>query len=318
MYATGSCATHKDLMDAVSTFAVANAGFTETVRRSVVLNDFLSGFVPVSYTVLCLSKGVDHFWFASAAGLTTFRGYHARNNDGSGYGDASDRCPWEFSAGIVLAPFLSYHLFTEGNAIHVAGQGSSGGFVHFNFGNLIKYGTFDGGAYMLGMRNNTASLQTVTDPNLNAPNFYLTGGPNSYGDFNSPISLVRVALGTNKYAKSWVSSPGNSPSGVSVFYITGITVELARSILRDTPSEFNGRASGIRFECFVDDAVSMGGTTDLWRPLGYVPNIRAINITNLNPLDIVNTDWMVFPLNAKVGVVGAQTNTYGWGWAVRK
>jgi hypothetical protein len=52
--------------------------------------------------------------------------------------------------------------------------------------------------------------------------------------------------------------------------------------------------------------------------MGYVPNLRLINIALLNPKDVVNTDWMVFPLQSKTGLSGSYAKTLNYGWAVRK
>jgi len=315
MHATGNASTTTNLMTALSAFAVANAGFTQTVSRAVAIPDPNGTGSTNPYNVICLSKGTDNFWFAFSDSYPLMLGFHSLNRDGVAYGDVSGvRAPGDFKVNNFVGPFTSYDFFTEGTVVHCAAQMSSGAYQHFTFGNLTKYGTWTGGAFMLG----SESAPAYTNDSSFNQSHYLVGSPGGTQLLGDYASHVYIPFGSRNYGTFWGGLNAVQDQTTVNLHAFGNTVEMANSILRDQPNAFNNRATGVRMEVFLADNVVYGGNTNLWLPIGYVPNLRAINITNLNARDVVNNDWMVFPLQSKTGIANVASNTFGYGWAVKQ
>lgn len=318
-YATGSATTIANAMDAMSTFAQANAGMTESKRRTEnILN---RAGVSESMTVICLTKGTSNWWFAY--GATDCLSLLADTNNGTVFATTGGVQATVSRIWPISPPFTSYHLFTEGTVVHVAFEMSSGAWAHLNFGDITKYGTWTGGSY-IGFTNADGGAATSFLGNPSLAGFNGIFGEvinNPFGaGSNSLTSKIRVTKGSRNYGNfDGASTLSVNDTATTPCCALALTNGVGDTLTRDQPNIFNNRAMGPRLECFISDtSVIFTGGTNLWLPLGYVPNIRFINVALLNPKDLINTDWMTFPLQAKVGSSGNFAYTFNYGIAVRK
>lgn len=318
-YATGSATTIPNLMDAMSTFAQANTGMTETIRRTETIKNRAN--VNESMTVICLTKGTSRWWFAY--GATDVQAFLA---------DGATGTVWFVTGGVqapsvsrlwpIAPPFTSYHLFTEGTVVHLAIEMSSGAWTHLNFGDITKYGTWTGGSY-IGVVNAETNISSFFGNANSAGINGLFGeiGASPFGTgHGSTTGKIRIVKGTRNYGNLDGASTVTVDDAITTPVTSlGFTSGVIDTLTRDTPNVFNNRVTGPRLEVFVSDAASIfAGGTGLWLPIGFIPNIRIINIALLNPKDVVNTDWMTFPIQAKTGLAANYASTFNNGWAVRK
>lgn len=318
-YATGSAATIPNVMDAMSTFAQANAGMTESKRRTE--NIINHAGASESMTVICLTKGTSNWWFAY--GATDCQGFLADTNNGTVYHNTAGVQSSVTRIFPIAAPFTSYHLFTEGSVVHVAFEMSSGAWTHLNFGDITKYGAWTGGSY-LGVDNQDLSGAGLTTFFGNGVGNAIFGGVNNFNPFgagdSAQASKIRITKGSRSYGVfDGAPNLATNDGGTTPCCALAVTAGVIDALTRDSPNIFNNRAMGPRLEVFVSDtSVIFAGGTNQWLPIGFIPNIRFINVALLNPKDLINTDWMAFPIQSKTGSVGNFQKTSGAGLAVRK
>lgn len=319
-YATGSGTTIASVMDAMSLFAQANAGMTESIRRTETIHNRAG--VNESMTVICLTKGASNWWFAY--GATDCQGFLADSNAGTVFTVTGGiQAPSITRIWPITPPYTSYHLMTEGTVVHVAFEMSSGAWAHLNFGDLTKYGTWTGGSF-LGATNADGGATTSFFGIAGVPGFNGIFGEtqaNPSGAGSSTLtSKIRMVKGTRNYGNlDGYTVIGTNDAVTTPCCALGLSTGHSDMLVRDQPNIFNNRSMGPRLEVFASDtSVIFTGGTNLWLPIGYVPNIRFINVALLNPKDLINTDWMTFPLQSKIGLASTYANTLNYGIAVRK
>lgn len=321
-YATGSGATIASVMDAMSLFAQTNAGMTESVRRAETIHNRLG--VNETMTVICLTKGSSNWWFAY--GPTDLQSFLADTNGGAVFGTTGGtQAPSISRVWPVAPPFTSYHLFTEGTVVHVAFEMSSGAWAHLNFGDVTKYGTWTGGSYISVTNAGDNGIDATSATFLNSAT--LIGFQGLFGELGSngsghtqSTSKIRITKGARTYGNfNYNSQIGLNDGATTPVCALALTPGVSDMLTRDQPNIFNNRAMGPRLELFVSDTnIIFAGGTNLWLPIGFIPNLRFINIALLNPKDLINTDWMTFPLQAKVGLLNQFAGSGNYGIAVRK
>lgn len=312
MYATGSATTVANAIAALIAFAVANAGMTQTVNRTERIP--IDSLDPLDdYTVFCLTKGTRHWFFRHR--VNRLFGFPCSSNAGGDWAAITNRPVSDTELTPIFAPFSSYHLFTEGTVVHMALEMSNGSWTHINFGEVTKYGAFTGGHY-LGLTNTPTDISLGPDPSGNSHQ-YLFGPPVGVNVL-AGLKPSRIYLPYN--GKQYASFGGtiltedlDYSNALAIAWTPGANDR----VLRDQPNAANGRALAPRIEMYIADNAPAG--SGLWRSLGYLPNIRPINIEGFNAKDVVNTDWMVFPTQAKNAfLIDTYANSYYRGWAVQK
>jgi hypothetical protein len=308
-YATGSATTTANLMDAVLAFAVANAGMTEVVRRTETISS-------ISRTVVCLQKGSSYFWFYWSS--NEVRGMPATGSGGSTWATVTGR-PTNDSRLFPLAePYTSYHLFTEGNVVHAAFETSAGWWQHMSFGNITKVGSWTGGHYVY-MQNVDVSASFFNNP-VSSEHRWLF---KSLG--MSTSSSINFTSGQGSFihavhnSKNYGAFDGSSTThtNYNTIHPSGFMVGIFDQVLTCAPSAFNNRSPAFPVNIFLRDNAS--GGSNLLRLAGSVPSVRILNIKNLNAKDLINTDWMVFPLQSKnLGSSGNYVNSGNYGVAYKK
>lgn len=318
-YSSGTAASVDALMLAVVTFAVANAGMTVAVSRTETIN-------AESCSVRCLSKGGKYWWLAWST--TQAYGKPSDASTGSTWDTLTSQPPSAYRAqwNPLAAPFLAYHLFTEGTVVWASAQQTNGAWTHLCFGEVTKFGTWTGGQFvnmtcLTWAYDNFPGLTGMTTPQISS--FGACAGMNvsqatgSTGYNNGGSFMYAPKNGADFATAQRDEGSVTSPVLNKLIYIGGAhdTMHQADRFQRASLNSFNGRAPALEMVVAMRDP-----TSDLYEPMGRIPNVRFINMTHFNAGDTVNTDWMVFPVN-KFGEGGVylQYQASGiWGWAIKK
>lgn len=308
-YTTGSAATTAALIDTILSFAVAQLGATE-VHRGVDADDN-------SYTIICLAKGSSYWWFRVKANTV----YHmpcksGTFTGGSGWSDITDAPLYATLWSPITEPYTSYHLFSEGNVVHAVAEMSNGAYTMLSFGDIVKYDSWTGGAFsesFYGYTQHTSHYNSPTSafhghqfPGRASTVFASTGAGRMYLPYNG-----------KDYATFGYSLAGDA--NFNAIHATGWALDVYNGIISNSPNAFNNRTAGIPVNVFLYDDEPDPVGSDLYVPLGVIPGVRLINIQNLNPKDVINNDWMVFPIQSKnLGLLNSFVNTGNYGWALQQ
>lgn len=295
-YQTGVTSSRDDLISTLVSFLVAN-GFQAGPQWGVGSDNYYSvkkGDVYYNIQVPVAQNGYIY--------LNT--GLSAGEFDLTGQVLAS---PYSCRVDNLGGPHVGYHFFTDGFGVNVAVEVVTNVFVHFNFGELQKNGDFIGGQYVTGTSvgsygagwfdifnaYNTTTFET-TSVGSSVSNYSA-----AYGHVRTPIGGPTASLGRNVQAsRAWS---------------TGLADNAGRPLVQASPNAFNGRSVLVP----INIVQGSSGDTGPYYQLGTVGNARFLNIANLNPKEMVNTDWMVFPLSQKNGPGTSYINSANYGIAYR-
>jgi hypothetical protein len=324
-YQTGTSTSQQDLLDKLRTFATSN-GWTQdewdtsgkvlSMHRSTVYVHFrwdavaTTGGIAIYHSLGFISAGTD-VW---------------AHTDDSGVGQAnlspvtSERRVDRIGNG----PFTKYYFFESDTYIHVVLEYAPGLFRHFGAGILEKVGTWTGGEYATGsIWYNSAGVQDYPiDTRHSLP--WDASNSNAAND-NTTVhaeGMPGEPSGSTKWGVCWAgTTAGNDRAAVGrlnmVGGLRGGPVTAAFSWLPANPS--NGYIPLVPIPIFYRrDA---GGTPEKWYHLGFVPDVRVINIAHLEPgeeVTVGSDTWTMFPWIRKQYLkVNTDESWYG-GLAYRK
>lgn len=243
--------------------------------------------------------------------------------------------------GPMATSLYAYHLFSNGDFIHLVIEETPGRFRHLSLGFINKYGAFAGGQYLTAACP-IESFSTTPNP-FNTSNHSIPFGSNGQ-------SLSRSSLASNAYPGSYVradidgwtvgwrilstgywdaanldvygcstyANASNNRAG----YIGVSTQNSLNTLAHDlayhcAPQSYNGLSP--MMPCYV--GINRTPYVGTWTLLGEFPDVRFLNISNFNPGDelTLGTDvWKVFPLWNKAYTLGAEPISYDYGVAYRK
>lgn len=376
-YVTGASADINTLLTAIKNFAVANgwtANATDTFTLTFRTYGSNGGATHISTTSMISSvSGSDAYKNQSETSLVANRVVLTKN--GVSYqlfavnkklykngvnGTYACLEAWvcdSFAAGaaanlqtnnrkfVMVGPLptslYAYHLFSNGDFVHVVIEETPGRFRHLSFGFINKYGAFAGGQYL------TAGCPTespTTAPYaFNATNHMIPFGSNGQGPSRSalasngyPGTYVRAdidgwtvgwrLISTGSYTTEQLDAYGCSSyanaTNNRAGYIGSGTQNSLNTLAHDlayhcSPQSYNGLAPML--PCYV--GVNRTPYVGTWTLLGEFPDVRFLNISNFNPGDelILGTDvWKIFPLWNKAYTPGTEPISYDYGLAYRK
>lgn len=310
-----TAATIEDVIGAICSYAIANAGFTDA--GSTVVN---------TVTHRRISKGGIYwtFWKDGTSSLTRYRiacrmSYSiAPTVEPTTLNGQYDRSFCSFYN--FQGPFPNVYLFSEGSCVHCVVELTTGAFTHLSLGQITKTETFVGGEYFGGVyqENLTGSPQQYSFGGTNYGSLF--SGDNSRGTNYGGASFEAGAIrdlagkaayndyrdfpamgGTNLYPTDYRASNG------SMLY--GMTHE----IFRDAPNVATLRSPILPMYIFLRDP-----TSGLKRMSGYIPNVRLCPMKYLDNGETILNDWQVFPLVAKESDRYSYPTSGNWGVAYRK
>lgn len=316
-------------------FAVANAGFTDE-STVTISSDTL-------YRISKTTASIKTYWGMRFENVTST----TYSNDGVSARmmlalptaanfatvNVGQRYTTRMGTFNVAPTYTGYSFFTDGDSVFAVLEVTSGVFAHFAFGDIAKVGTWDGGAYLMGNSfqivgstwrdiiegsNNSSptvfgSRAILGNTNAGGANYirFNTGGADNtdftkFGgrDHASDGALVG-ASGTMPPNYNTVRSAGDTSSAVN---------DIWNRIQLNAPSEATFRSP------LLPIFISRQTTGDLgnFNMLGHVPNITTVNVSLLQPKDLINTDWRVFPMSSKTLDDTVATKSDIWGIAYKE
>jgi hypothetical protein len=314
-YQTGVSGSVGDLINAVAAFAVAN-GFESISQETIG-----------SYTVRKLRKDGVFFNFEMGSAGTNLRLNTATGVLGTGRieqepGAAKASC----KVTPIVGPHVGYHLFGDGQSVHVVVELVTGVFQHFSFGFITKAGNWTSGAFVSG---NNWSDQLIGNPSTLRPwdDGYHSrhfDGRQSYGPSSSAIntSAYERAHLRATYAGQDIadfgggSYQGNANSVYINSLVKGSFLSWGYELFEDSPNAWNTRTALIPIAMIIGSTYETNPAN--WLQVGVLPNAAGVNLLNLNPKETINSDWMVFPLCQKNGDGISYVNTQNVGMAYKK
>jgi hypothetical protein len=291
-YQTGTSSGVTDLLDKLEVFAAA-AGWT------IDLSDA---------TTLSLHKGAVYqnlFDGGTSIQMKGARGFSA----GSSW-DAQPTTDYRTQICSDLAgAFAAYHFFASANYIHVAVEVDPGMYRHFAFGELAKSSGYTGGQYSCATKTNGSSWSTALfsayeNTSNGADRFYLPGffidvdGVADWEHFNGMVAAGERQI----YSSDSYVLLGSSVDGI--LYWDWLN--------HCTPNSLNGLTAFVPIPVFIERG------SGFFSPLGYVRDIRLVNMVDLEPGQTVtlgSDEWLIFPALQKT--VGTP-NSGNWGYAYKK
>ena len=147
-----------------------------------------------------------------------------------------------------------------------------------------QWNQFSGGASVASL--GIIRVKNCYDGSNNTQN-YCTMGMKPYltpskGNFNGFAGFCGVLGGISQ------GYTINTGSGVNPDYSTA-----KRMALVESPNSWNGRTGGFGADLFFIDSYNSPKNSQF---LGSVPGVRFINIAGLSDRQVINNEWMVFPL----------------------
>jgi len=332
-YATGTAINLEDLLSKLSTFATTtHGGWTEGYLNTT--NGWFElhkGSLSVSFkytktgtpTVLSVHQASGFISAGTAPGAHTADSGNGYNAGATGHTNANletERCVRDIGNG----PFPSYFFFADdvdNDYIHVVVEVSTNIYRHFGFGALDKFGNnWVGGEYAYGHYQVSSTSATQTDVSTQTLLDALGGSSDRLR-----CGTVRIASGlANQGAAVW----GASASLASASLLD----DTAGNVRRQIHGGFRGgplaRGFGNVAGSFASGAIPLQSIDAWYRDpsnarvylLGFMPDVRAVNIRNFEPkqeVTIGSDTWTMFPLSIKsaAAVAGRSLNS---GIAYRK
>ncbi len=318
-YETGTALGPNDLLDKLRLFAIAQGW---TINRWLTVG---------SGRELCLSKGAAYFnmrsyqnetvftngtsntlrygisingsdGFASGAVWDRQAGYPLRTSGTAGSDQRTSHMPFVTSTG----PFPSYYLMApDSKTIYLEVEVTTGTFLRQGFGtlDLFNSATPGGGRFFYSVGGdssvtNSVGASTWLGTEIDNQNYALEEVPFRGADYNATgpqiSSFVRAAFDS---FDNWCSSQRTGTTTVTPQSCQGGGVH--DKILRDSsPNPLNG--VGI----LTPNIVSVNRGNEFLHPIGVVPGIRFMDMTNYLPGDeftLGSDTWKVFPWYQKGG-----------------
>lgn len=310
-YETGTASDLDDLLDKMVDFAVANAGFTEITQI---------GGTGKQSDMYILQKGSIYWWFLGDS--TTLSGYgtngwidarmmnttptlsNLRNTSYAQYYDTRAQL-WNRYNG----PYTNYFFYSNGGSVQVVVEVTPLVFSHLSFGVVDKFGTWTGGEFLTGSYMGTSGWYVsggywYDDIALYGSNPFAekdiqhssTRGPGyvyypqgSYGDYRDWAPLTTYVV-NNQQAK--FGAPHEIPT--STYQI--LDNSLVDVLLYCSPNTFNSRAG-----LFPTYLQLYEASSQRYQLLGHVENAKVLNMELLDPKEVVELEWDVYPIFQKAG-----------------
>lgn len=299
-YSNGISTSVSDLVTATLSFAVTN-GWTSG-----------STWTNGAYTISSVSKNSIHYMLAYNASelyLNSSKAISGTGTVASQTGAAQTSCRIHPIAG----PHVGYHLFTDGVALHCAVEVTTNSFTHFSFGEVTKTGTFNGGQFVTGSCMQLSGTITPLSLQIDSSSSDTPFATLSVGGTINNVSFGHMRM--DALSANSIYSLGGAFTGTSgTCWNIAWASQSMRFVINGGPNTFNGRAVIIPMQ-FI--AASSGILTPYYQ-IGCLMNCGLISTININPKDIVNTDWMVFPIGTKGTTSSTSINSQNYGIAYKK
>ena len=286
-YTTGTAANPAALLSSLATFASAN-GWTITPLSSG------TGFTSPDGATFALSTLTDTLWIRGCVGF-----------DGTKIPSLQPGAATVAAISNQIAgPYAGYTFFAgnEAGAYYLHGiiEASAGIYKPFALGRLVKFDATVGGEYA------SAVCWQIGSSDTNYPDDsyhdYLFDSTHNYGNSVGGWSHVRADL--DGKSNNWMTLrpdwDGNTAIG------SARKGGIQSSLLGIGYQRYNKLVPIMPIYLFADRPDSMRS------PLGYVPHLRLVDLTLLQPKEIISVggeDWQVFPAHQRTDTYGTYQST---------
>lgn len=226
---------------------------------------------------------------------------------------------------ILAAAPIQYWAFEDDHYTHVIVERTSGNYVHFGWGDMLLFGDWVGGQYCYGQAENLTAFTSGAISFIDTISYHIDGHFNdnaaqgiSSGTELRAATIHAEGLPNQTALGMWMISAGGEASPQTVFgddrqSNDGVSADVARHMFIDglragVPVEgFHRPSAGTDISGFqamwelapryFDDS-----TGDTYGPMGRIPDVRGINMTNFAGGDTIvqgGDTWVVFPAARK-------------------
>jgi hypothetical protein len=248
-------------------------------------------------------------------GIATCTSY----SSGLGTADQPGASPFSDASGFEDA-VVEYHMFIESNYCHVVTEHVGNRYSHFGFGKMQKTWGYSGGEYCHGTR---WALQNnvINNPNSGNHSFPFDTANPSFSANNSIIRCDVNGISPRYFDTSNVEKRMSNVS-TDCFNSTNPRSEnyslFGNRWFTTALSTFSGVSVLKEMQIGIRTADTKEGFL-----IGTVPEMRNVNMTNLNPKQSIiygPDEWIVFPIKFKstVAVASNQKSSGVFGMAYRK
>ena len=318
-FQTGSSTDLADLIADLSTFLTAN-GWTEDERDNTggdfafsKNSIFVSGrWDTTSPSIISLHQATA---FVSTA---TLPGDHT-GDSGNGYNTSSSHTnanlDGERHVDLASDGPYAYWFFEQDSGpayIHIVVEISTDVFVHFGFGEINKIGNWVGGEYLYGNRHTGSSELLTTSTWLFDGHFQSITSTDEQMAATIRLASGLPNQGTAVWGQIWgrnANIPNDTAGNPKALVVGGF-----RSSLVAVPfGLFSGSKTTGHIPMYSIPATYWDQGSNHVYALGFLPDVRGINIRNFAPADIVTIggeQWYIFP--AKLRDTATVTNATGF------
>lgn len=309
---TGSCSSIDDFFSKLVTFATsasidAQYRFTEeTVTTPQSLNtDGGTTGTTYSYTVRCLSRGGYYWWvrYHATGGLYV----RPAGSGGASSWNSVSNIPADDTQIFPLPGAGTYEFFSVNGFIHAVCILGNGVHVHVNFGTGDKVGSWTGGEIFTGSMHSVQANHYEDPDNIRHRWMFHIASSNRTKQDNAKMHVVYNSknFASMDYRYDTAESGYNLALGVGVFSVESDEAGGTPCLHEPwTPNSWTPlRTPGLPIEYQLLRDADDG----LFYDLLTIPGARFVNMQYLNPGDVINTDWKVFPLSIK-GDIGSAGN----------
>ena len=281
-YATGAATSVSDLLSAIESFAVAEGWTVDSSKANRSDNATYGECLNISkgdvrgafFSVLSVAAGLNivvEFPYGYGLGTYSYPAYSGANGN-MAQANPSTRT---ITNNLGTSGYVAHHLFGGPNHIHVVIEVTSGLFKHVGLGQINKFGAVTTGVYNYGVRwdNASDSISSITNVDHSIA-FDCYSGAGRFGastilradsDAVSPRYFDAYAHETtNKLACGWRWPFGGVLGTLRLPFNMGVSSLTGRAIL-------------------LPLMMSVQRTGGLYSPVGLIPDVRAVRMTNINP-----------------------------------
>lgn len=314
-YQSSTATSIADLMDKLATFAVAQ-GWTKNEPAGAPTDRlFLSrGTVFVAFRWATASPTAIAIYQATGYGAGTPPPDQQTNDSGNGVVSAGFNDAAVFTSRYARVPngTMTYWFFEDDTYLHVVVTTAALTYSHFGFGELVKLGTWTGGAYSYGHAYNASGSSIALSEESS---FLLDGalGNATAANYRQFAATLRIEslpnqAASGKWALVWSggdlgTDAGNdrqTPTAVARGNVQGgfRAGPVAASFGRFSSAPTTGLVAMYPINLYYD----AGNTPKRWYPLGYMKDVRGIDITSFaeaQEIAVGSDTWTVFPSTFK-------------------
>lgn len=319
-YETGTHTNLDDFFSKLSAFCVSGsidaayrftAGASNGTAGTAVNTAGAASGTTYAYKRFSMTRG-SYYWLAryhSAGGVYCMP---SPNDASMVWNNTTGKPYYDYNISPIISGG-SYHFMQYKNSINAVCILASGVHIHLNFGTLAKVGSWTGGEFFTGTYQDTGSGFVNGLPYAPQHCFGFQQSNGTRQTTAQKIPVIRCVYNTKDFAHINTYTDGSVYTGYNaVLSVGGIVISnsvlnagaTANVMPNYSPNHYAPyRSSGIPIEL----QLIRNAHDNLCYDLGTVEGMRYTNIAALESGDIINTDWIVFPLSIK-GTVGSTGN----------